>query len=80
MRRFVWLDESFLSSWQKKQASFYLGIFFDFLDIGVVNSRIVDDKTDSIFGISAIEFLFSLTRSMMGKFLNKKRAAPMHRP
>ena len=65
---------------RKSKFRFYLRIFFDFLDIGVVNSKIINDKMDSTVGMSAMDFRFSLARSMIEKFSNRKRTIPLHRP
>ena len=35
---------------------------------------------DSTVGMSAMYFRFSVSHSMIGKFSNRKRAAPIHRP
>ena len=59
--------------------SFYLRIFFGFLDISVVNFKIIYDKMDSTVGTSAMDFCFSLAYSIIERFSNRKRAAPMHR-
>ena len=61
---------------RRSKLRFYLRIFFDFLDISVVNSI----KMDCTVDMSAMDFRFSLAPSMIGKFSNRKRAAPMHRP
>ena len=65
---------------RRSKFRFYLRIFFDFLDIGVVNSKIIYDKMDSTIGMSAMDFCFSLARSLIGKFSNRKRTVPVHRP
>ena len=65
---------------RRRKSRFYLIIFFEFLDISVVNSKIISDKMDSTVGMSAMDFRFSRACSMIGKFSNKKRAAPVHRP
>ena len=65
---------------RRRKFYIYLRIFFDFLDIGLVNSKIVYDKLNSTVSVSTMDFRFSLTGSVIGKLLNKKRAAPMHRP
>ena len=65
---------------RRSKFCFYLRIFFDFLDIGVVNSKIIYGKMDSTIGMSAMDFHFSLARSLIGKFSNRKRTVPVHRP
>ena len=65
---------------RRRKFRFYLIIFFDFLDISLVNSKIIYGKMDCTVGMSAMGFRFSLARSMIGNFSNRKRAAPMHRP
>ena len=56
---------------RRSKFRFYLRIFFDFLDIGVVNSKIIYDKMDSTIGMSAMDFRFSLARSLIEKFSNR---------
>ena len=65
---------------RRSKLRFYLRIFFDFLDIGVVNSKIIYDKMDSTIGMSAMDFRFSLVCSLIGNFSNRKRTVPVHRP
>ena len=65
---------------RRSKFRFYLRIVFDFLDIGVVNSKIIYGKMDSTAGMSAMDFRFSLARSLIGKFSNRKRTVPVHRP
>ena len=60
--------------YRRSKFRFYSRIF-DFLDIGVVNSKIIYDKLDSAVSISTMDFRFSLAGSVIGKLLNKKRAA-----
>lgn len=70
----------FLTKLAETKVRFDLRIFFDFLDTGVVNSNIIYDKMDSAIGISAMDFPFSLSRSLIRKFSNMKRAAPVNLP
>lgn len=65
---------------RRSKFRFYLRVFFDFLDISVVNSKIVYDKIESTMAMSSMDFRFSLARSMIGKFSNRKRAVPTSRP
>ena len=62
---------------RRSKFRFYLRIFFDFLDIGVVNSKIIHDKMDSTNGMSAMDFHFSLARSLIEKFSNRKITVPV---
>ena len=64
---------------RRSKFRFYLGIFFDFLDIGVVNSKIIYDKMDSTIGMLAMDFRFSLAHSLIGKFSNRKITVPVDR-
>ena len=59
---------------------FYLRVFFDFLDISVVNLKTVYDKIQSTSAMSSMDFRFSLARSMIRNFSNRKRAIPTSRP
>ena len=65
---------------RRSKFRFYLRVFFDFLDIGVVNSKIVYDKIESAVKMSSMDFRFSLARSMIRNFCNRKRALPTSRP
>ena len=50
---------------RRSKFRFYLRIFSNFLDISVVNCKIIYDKMDSTVGMSTMEFSFSLARSMI---------------
>ena len=65
---------------QRIKVRFYLRVFFDFLDISVVNSKIVYDKIQSTTAMSPMDFQFRLAHSMIGTFSNRKRAIPTSRP
>lgn len=65
---------------RRSKFRFYLRVFFDFLDVSVVNSNILYNKMDSAVAMSSMDFRFSLARSMIGKFSNRKRAVPTSRP
>ena len=65
---------------QRSKVRFYLRVFFHFLDISVVNSKIVYDKIQSTVTMSSMDFQFSLAHSMIGTFSNRKRAIPTSRP
>lgn len=45
---------------RKSKFYFYLIIFFDFLDLSVMNSKIIYDKMDFTVGMSAMDSNFSL--------------------
>ena len=64
---------------RRSKVRFYLRVFFDFLDISVVNLKTVYDKIQSTSAMSSI-FRFSLARSMIRNFSNRKRAIPTSRP
>ena len=70
---------SYEVDWRSK-VRFYLQVFFDFLYISVVNLKIVYDKIQSIAAMSSTDFRFSLARSIIGTFSNRKRATPTSRP
>ena len=61
---------------RRSKVRFYLRVFFDFLDVSVVNSKNVCHKIQSTTAISSMDFQFSLARSMIGTFSNRKRAIP----
>ena len=49
---------------RRSKVRFYLRVFFDFLDINVVNSKIVYDKIQSTAAIPSMDFRFSLAHSL----------------
>ena len=59
---------------------FYLRVFFDFLDIAIVNSKIVNNKIESAPLLSSLEFRYSIAQTMTRKFSSRKRAVPLSRP
>ena len=59
---------------------FYLRVFFDFLDIAVVNSKIVYNKIESALSLSSTDFRYSIAQTMIRKFSSRKRAVPLSRP
>ena len=65
---------------QRNKFRSYQRVFFDFLDICVVNSKIVYDKIQSSLAMSSINFLFTLACSVIGNFCKRKRAVPTSRP
>ena len=65
---------------RRNKFRFYLRVFFDFVDISVLNSNTLYDKMESAEPISSLNFRFSLARSMIGKVSNRKRAVPTSRP
>ena len=67
-----------VDSWNKFR--FYLRVFFDFLDIAVVNSKIVCNKIESAPALSSLDFRYSIAQTMIRKFSSRKRAVPLSRP
>ena len=61
---------------QRSKVRFYLGVFFDVLDISIGNSKIVYDKIQLTAAMSSMDFQFSLAHSMIGTFSSRKRAIP----
>ena len=59
---------------------FYLRVFFDFLDIAVVNSKIVYNKIESTPSLSSLDFRYSIAQTMIRKLSSRKRAVPVSRP
>ena len=59
---------------------FYLRVFFDFLDIAVVNSKIVYNKIESAPSLSSLDFRYSIAQTMIRKFSSRKRVVPLSRP
>ena len=65
---------------QRNKFRFYLRVFFDLLDITVVNSKIVYDKIESAPSFSSLDFRFSIAQTMIRKFSSRKRAVLLSRP
>ena len=59
---------------------FHLRVFFAFLDIAVVNSKIVYNKIESAPSLSSLVFQYSITQTMIRKFSSRKRAVSLSRP
>ena len=64
---------------RRSKFRFYLRVFFDFLDIAVVNSKIVYNKTESAPSLSSLDFRYSIAQTMILKFSSRKRAVPLSR-
>ena len=65
---------------RRSKFCFYVRVFFDFLDIGVVNSKIVYKKIESAPLLSSLDFRYSIAQTMIRKFSSRKRAVPLSRP
>ena len=65
---------------RRSKFRFYLRVFFDFLDIAVVNSKIVYNKIESALSSSSLDFRYSIAQTMIRKFSSRKRAVPLSRP
>ena len=65
---------------RRSKFRFYLRVFFDFLDIAVVNSKIVYNKIESAPSLSSFDFRYSIAQTMTRKFSSRKRAALLYRP
>ena len=65
---------------RRSKFHFYLRVFFDFLDISVVNSKIVYNKIESAPSLSSLDFRYSIAQTMIRKFSSRKRAVPLSRP
>ena len=59
---------------------FYLWVFFYFLDIAVVNSKIVYNKIESVPSLYSLDFRYSIAQTLIRKFSSRKRAVPLSRP
>ena len=53
---------------RRSKFRFYLRAFFDFLDIVVVNSKIVYNKLESAPSLSSLDFRYSIVQTMIRKF------------
>ena len=65
---------------RRSKFRFYLCVFFDFLDIAVVNSKIVYNKIESAPSLSSLNFRYSIVQTIIREFSSRKRAAPISRP
>ena len=65
---------------RRSKFRFYLRVFFDFLDIAVVNSKIVYNKIELAPLLSSLEFRYSVAQAMIRKFSSRKRAVLLFRP
>ena len=65
---------------RRSKFQIYLRVFFDFLDIAVVNSKIVYSKFESAPSLSPFNFQYSIAQTMIRKFSSTKRAVPLSRP
>ena len=65
---------------RRSKFRFYLRVFFDFLDIAVVNSKIVYNKIESAPSLSSLDFRYSITQTMIQRFSSRKRAVLLSRP
>ena len=65
---------------RRSKFRFYLRVFFDFLDIAAVNSKIVYNKIESAPSLSSLESRYSIAQTMIWKFSSRKGAVPLSRP
>ena len=64
---------------RRSKFCFYLRVFFNFLDIAVVNSKIVYNKIESAPSLSSLDFRYSIAQTMIQKFSSRKRAVSLSR-
>ena len=65
---------------RRSKFRFYFRVFFDFLDIAVINSKIVYNNIESAPSLSSLDFQYSIAQTMIRKFSSRKRAVPLSRP
>ena len=63
----------------QSKCRFCLRVFFDFLDIAVINSKIVYYKIESAPSFSSLDFQYSIAQAMIRKFSRRKRAVLLSR-
>jgi len=63
---------------RRSKFRFYLRMFFDLVDIALVNSHIVHTKLGN--KLTLLEFKIIVVQSLIGKFNNRQRAFPTNRP
>ena len=59
---------------------FYLRVFVNFLDIAIINSKIVYNKIESAQSLFSPDFRYSIAQTMIRTFSSRKRAVPLSRP
>ena len=64
---------------RRSKFRFYLCIFFNFLDIAVVNLKIVYNKIESAPSLSSLDFRYSIAQTMIWNFSSRKRAVQLFR-
>ena len=64
---------------RRSKFRFYLRVFFDFLDIAVINSNIVYKKMQPAVQMTSLDFRYALAYNMIRKFSGRKRAVPLTR-
>ena len=66
---------------RKSKFRFYLRIFFDLMDVSVVNSLYIYNKIcKENSQMSLLDFKFCVARALIGKFSSRQRTAPSSRP
>ena len=65
---------------RRSKFRFYFHVFFDFLDIAVVKSKIVYNKIESTPSLSSPDFQYSIAQTMIRRFSSRKRAVSLSRP
>ena len=59
---------------RRSKFRFYLRVFFDFLDIAVVNSKIVYNKIELAPLLSSLEFRYSVAQAMIRIVFKQKKS------
>ena len=62
---------------RKSKFTFYLRMFFDLIDIAIVNSHIVYTKLGN--SISLLDFKIVVAKSLIGRYSNRQRSFPLSR-
>ena len=65
---------------RRSKFRFCFRVFFDFLDIAVVNSKILYNKIESAPSLSSLDSRYSIAQTMIRKFSSRKRDVPLSTP
>ena len=64
---------------RRSSMRFYLRVFFDFMDISVVNSKIIYDKIEGTTAMTALDIKYCVSARLTRNFSSRKRSYPSSR-
>ena len=65
---------------RRSKFRFYFRVFFGFVDIAVVNSKILYNKIESAPSLSSLDSRYRIAQTMIRKFSSRKTYIPLSRP